>query len=185
MDGDLNKYDLSHRVTHHARMSDADWEDAYRAAWESFYSPEHIRTILQRAAANPNGRPRTIVVALLWFKLAVLFEGVHPLESGALRHKARRERRPGLPRETAFSFYPRLALETVAKAGHYAAAIYRVQKILKETLAAPDSATYTDVAIAPPEAGEFDNLNLYRLTKGGEAAVARKRRDDLLRAVAS
>ena len=184
MDGDLNKYDLSHRVTHHPRMSDTDWEDAYRAAWESFYSPEHIRTILRRAAANPNGRPRTIVVALLWFKLAVLFEGVHPLESGALRRKARRERRPGLPRETAFSFYPRLTLETVVKAGHYAAAIYRVQKILKETLAAPESATYTDVAIAPPEAGEFDNLNLYRLTKGGEAAVARKRRDDLLRAMA-
>jgi hypothetical protein len=33
MDGDLNKYDLSHRVTHHPRISDADWEETYRAAW--------------------------------------------------------------------------------------------------------------------------------------------------------
>ena len=184
MDGDLNKYDLSHRVTHHTRMTDSDWEEAYRAAWESFYSPDHIRAILRRAAANPKGRPRTIVVALLWFKLAVLFEGVHPLEGGALRRKGRRERRPGLPRESILSFYPRIAIETAVKAGHYAAVIYQVQKILKETLAAPDHRAYSDVAIAPPEADEFDNLNLYRLTKGGEAAVARKRRDDLLRAVA-
>jgi hypothetical protein len=109
---------------------------------------------------------------------------VHPLEGGALRRKGRRERRPGLPRKSILSFYPRIAIETAVKAGHYAAVIAQVQKILKETLAAPDHRAYSDVAIAPPEADEFDNLNLYRLTQGGEAAVARKRRDDLLRAVA-
>jgi hypothetical protein len=65
MDPDLNKYDLSHRVTHHQRMPDREWEETYRAAWESFYSYGHIRTILRRAAANPNGRPRTIVIALV------------------------------------------------------------------------------------------------------------------------
>jgi hypothetical protein len=40
-------------------MSDAEWEDAYRAAWEAFYAPEHIRTILCRAAACRLGRPKT------------------------------------------------------------------------------------------------------------------------------
>jgi hypothetical protein len=35
MDPDMNKYDLNHRVAHHPKMSDAEWEDAYRAAWES------------------------------------------------------------------------------------------------------------------------------------------------------
>jgi hypothetical protein len=53
---------------------------------------------------------------------------------------------------------------------------------LKETLTAPDRRDYNDVSIAPPEADEFDQLDLYRLTRGGEAALARKRRDDLLRA---
>ena len=33
MDPDMNKYDLNHRVTHHPKMSDAEWEEAYRAAW--------------------------------------------------------------------------------------------------------------------------------------------------------
>ena len=55
MDPDLNKYDLNHRVTHHARMSDAEWEDAYRAAWDAFYTPDHMRTILSGAAAHPTG----------------------------------------------------------------------------------------------------------------------------------
>jgi hypothetical protein len=181
MDPDLNKYDLSHRVTHHQHMSDADWEEAYRAAWESFYSPEHMRTILRRAAASPNGRPRTILIALLWFKLAVMFEGVHPLEGGAFRRKARRERRPGLPRESAFGFYPRTAAEIAAKAGHYWSVFRGMQRILKEVLAAADRWEYTDIAIAPPQADEFDHLDLYRLTSGGDGALARKRRDDLLR----
>ncbi|HEY2621613.1 MAG TPA: radical SAM protein, partial [Acetobacteraceae bacterium] len=59
MDPDLNKYDLNHRVTHHPRMSDAEWESAYRAAWTNYYTPEHMRTILRRAAAHPLGRPKT------------------------------------------------------------------------------------------------------------------------------
>ena len=33
MDPDMNKYDLNHRVAHHPKMSDAEWEEAYRAAW--------------------------------------------------------------------------------------------------------------------------------------------------------
>ncbi len=182
MDPDLNKYDLSHRVTHHARMTDAEWEEAYRAAWEVYYDDDHIRTILRRAAANPRGRPRTIVIALAWFKLAVLCEGVHPLESGAWRRRTRGERRPDLPREGMFGFHARRAAEIGDKARHYWAVWRRMQTILKEVLAAPDRWEYRDLAITPPAVNEFDNLGLYRLTSGGEAAVARKRRDDRARA---
>ena len=185
MDADLNKYDLYHRVTHHARMSDADWDEAYRAAWESFYSFDHIRTILRRAAASPNGRPQTTLTTLLWFKLMTMFEGVHPLEGGAFRRKVRRQRRYGLPRETPLIFHARSLADIIVKAGGYLSVYRHARKILKETLAAPDRWTYQDVAIAPPEADEFDVLNLYRQTNGGEAAVIRKRRDDLLRAAAS
>src|SRR5205085_413140 len=56
MDPDLNKYDLNHRVSHHPKMSDEEWEEAYRAAWDAYYTPEHVRTILRRTAANPRGR---------------------------------------------------------------------------------------------------------------------------------
>ena len=43
MDPDLNKYDLHHRVTHHPRMSDAEWEEAYQAAWHAYFTREHMR----------------------------------------------------------------------------------------------------------------------------------------------
>ena len=85
MDADINKYDLNHRVSHHSKMSDTEWEEAYRAAWDAFYTPDHIRTILRRAAAIPNGRPKQILSTIMWFKLMIDHEGVHPLEGGALQ----------------------------------------------------------------------------------------------------
>ncbi|HEU0156336.1 MAG TPA: radical SAM protein [Stellaceae bacterium] len=182
MDDDLNNYDLYHRVAHHSRMTDADWAEAYRDAWASFYSFDHIRTVLRRAAASPKGRPHTTLTTLLWFKLMTMFEAVHPLEGGAFRRKARRERRYGLPRESPMVFYPREAAEIVVKAARYWAVYRRAKAILKEVLAAPDRRAYSDLSIAPPLEDEFDSLDLYHATSGGEAALARKRREDLLRA---
>jgi hypothetical protein len=60
--------------------------------------------------------------------------------------------------------------------------VYRQCKsILDEVLAAPDRWTYTDLAIAPPRDDEFETLDLYHATAGGEAALARKQRDDAIR----
>ncbi len=122
------------------------------------------------------------MTTLLWFKLMTMFEGVHPLEGGAFRRKARRERRCGLRREHPIVFYPRVGADIIVKAMRYWSIYRRAKRILKQTLAAPDRWTYTDLAVRPPQLEEFDRLNLYNLTDGGEAALARKRRDDLLRA---
>ena len=54
--------------------------------------------------------------------------------------------------------------------------------MLDEVLAAPDRWTYSDLAIAPPQADEFEALDLYHATSGGEAALARKCRDEAIRA---
>jgi hypothetical protein len=182
MDPDLNKYDLNHRVSHHPKMSDEEWEEAYRAAWEVFYTPEHIRTILRRAAAIPNGRPGTTLSTILWFTLMIAYEGVHPLEGGALRLKCRRDRRPGMPLESPFLFYPRYLSEVAVKAWRYWRHYRRNKAILDEVLRAPDRYHYSDLAIAPPKADEFEALELYHATSGGEEALARKRRGDALRA---
>jgi hypothetical protein len=42
---------------------------------------------------------------------------------------------------------------------------------------ASDRWTYTDLAIAPPRVDELDTLDLFHATNGGEAAVARVRRE--------
>jgi hypothetical protein len=182
MDPDMNKYDLNHRVTHHPRMSDAEWEDAYRLAWETFYTPEHIRTILQRAAANRRGRPGTTLTTLLWFKLVSACEGVHPLEGGAFRLKFRRDRRVGLPLENPLVFYLRYLREIIHKLRQYWSVYRECKCILNEVLAAPNRWAYTDLAITPPKDDEFETLDLYHATAGGEAALARKHRADAIRA---
>jgi hypothetical protein len=110
-----------------------------------------------------------------------MFEGVHPLEGGAFRRKSRRERRYGLPRENPLCFYPRLAAEIVGKAAGYWRVYRRARAILREILADPDRRSYSDLSIMPPQADEFDTLDLYHQTNGGAAALARKRRDDALR----
>jgi hypothetical protein len=185
MDPDMNKYDLNSRVTHHPKMTDKEWEDAYGAAWQTFYSPEHMRTILRRAAASPLGRPKTTLSTLLWFKLVSAYEGVHPLEGGAFRLKFRRDRRHGFPLENPFWFYPRYFGETLVKMRRYWAVYRQSKAMLAEIMAAPDRSSYTDIATTPADADEFDTLDLYHATNGGEAALARKRRDDAIRAETS
>jgi len=181
MDPDLNKYDLNHRVSHHGKMSDREWEEAYRAAWLAYYTPEHLRTILRRCAASKVSRPNTTLTTILWFLLMILFEGVHPLEGGAVRLKYRRDRRPSFRRESPLVFYPRYWIGTAIKLSKYAMVYWRARKTYKEVMAAPDRWTYTDIAITPPKADEFEALDLYHATSGGEAALARKRREDAIR----
>ena len=181
MDPDINKYDLNHRVSHHGKMSDAEWEEAYRAAWDSFYTPEHMLTIFKRAAAIKNGRPKQIASTVMWFKLMIDHEGVHPLEGGAFRLKFRRDRRSSLKRESPFVFYPRYAAEIAVKAGKYLGFFLMTRRLLKQALDATDRWSYSDVAIEPPRDDEFEQLALYHATTGGEAALARMRLGDSIR----
>ena len=182
MDPDLNKFDLNHRVWHHSHMSDTEWEEAYRAAWDSYYSPDHVRTILRRAATNRLRYLKSVLSSILWFNLMIPYENVHPLEGGAFRLKFRRDRRPGMPLESPWVFYPRHLREIVVKARGYWSTYRRFKAIMNEVRNAPDRATYTDLAIAPPKDQDFDTLDLYHATSGGEAALARTRRDDATRA---
>ena len=179
MDPDLNKYDLDHRVAIIPKMSDAEWEEAYRAAWSSYYTPDHIRTILRRVAANPRGRPKTTLSTILWFNLMIMFEGVHPLEGGgfriscgvtaatACRAKARSSSIRATPRRSR-SRHGRILVGLSTGQG--------------DTQGGVGGTRSMDIAIAPPNVSEFESLALYHETTGGEAALTRKRRDDTIRA---
>jgi radical SAM superfamily enzyme len=181
MDPDLNKYDLTHRVSHHAKMSDAEWEAAYRAAWNAYYTPEHIRTVMRRVSATDFNMLNSITSTLLWFNTMIPLENVHPLEGGMFRMKFRRDRRSGLPVESPFVFYPRLLKELAFKARAYWSVYRRLTAIKREVAAAPDHRRYSDTAIAPLRENELEALDLFHTTRGGEDALARKRRDDAIR----
>jgi hypothetical protein len=94
----------------------------------------------------------------------------------------RRDRRHGLRLESPVVFYARYAAETAVKAWHYMAVYRDAMRTLRHGLRAPDRWTYTDLAIAPPHADELDTLDLCHATSGGEAAVARERREAAARA---
>jgi hypothetical protein len=178
MDGDLNKYDLHHRVTHHARMSDAEWETAYAEAWHAYYTPQHIETVIRRAAALPGGRPRAKMRLMLWFYLMYRIEGLHPRRPV---HQIPQDRRPDQPIEHPLVFYPKYAVGIARKAGQYAAMVRTAYRLLRRVERDPHAAAYRDLAITPPASDELETLAMFHETSGGEAAVAKKRREDELR----
>ena len=175
MDPDLNKYDLHHRVTHHPKMSDAEWEEVYRAAWESYYSTEHMKTVMRRAVALRKGKALGKMRVMLWFYLMFHIEGVHPLEGGLFRRKHRRDRRPSMPREHWAVFYPRYGFETARKLVQYGWLVSRAYRAYREVSRDPDRAAYRDIAITPASETEFETLHLFTDTSGGAEAVKRSR----------
>ena len=140
MDADLNKYNLNNRVTHHPKMSDAEWEEAYHAAWESWFDPAHLETVLRRhAARKPNNRKKLVRILRFWSEFHLLFmaEGVHPLEGGMFRMKDRLDRRPGMPIENPLLWYPELAGENLRKLWVYGSLFYRNWRIYRRVLNDP------------------------------------------------
>jgi len=178
MDPDLNKYNLHHRVTHHQVMSDREWDDVIHEAWAAFFSDEHMETVARRHAARANGRPKKAAQYMNEFRLLYENEDMHPLEAGIVRRKRRRSRRSGLPLEPAILFYPRFALETVRKAWRFWRGLRRQKALVRRVVEAPDRYAYSDVAIRPLTDSELAELGLFNDTAGGEAAVARQRRQE-------
>ena len=148
MDPDLNKYDLNHIAAHHPKMSDAEWEWAYRDAWTRYYTPDHVQTILRRAAASQLA-VANVLLLMVWFLGALRIEGVHPLECGVLRRKRRRDRRSGMKLEPAVLFYPKYWAETAIKTARWAALYLRFGLIFRKVEKDPEKHRYTDWAMTP------------------------------------
>jgi radical SAM superfamily enzyme YgiQ (UPF0313 family) len=174
VDPDLNKYDLNHVCTAHSKMSKAEWEGAYLTAWKTYYTLEHIETILRRLVAK-KGRAANAIVLMMWFMSAIHLEGVHPLESGVFRLKFRRDRRPGLPREPVWKFYPRYWTESVIKLGRLAILYGRIRRIYKRIKADPKRFKYMDVALTPVTDHDIEDLEMFH-TPSAPAFVAQEQR---------
>jgi hypothetical protein len=168
MDPDMNIYDVEHVTTGHALMGKPQWEEAYRSAWELYYSREHIERILRRGRASGLSMAR-LVNHILQFSFTFREERVHPLQGGFFRRKVRRQRRSGLPLENPLNFYLRRVCEVVTthlRLMRYYLFLYRLRKKVER-----DPAPYTDRASAPVEAEE-GTLPRAPLKRSGATAVA-------------
>ncbi len=175
LDADLNRYDLNHVTTDHHRMTRDEWERAYRRAWDTFYSREHCETLLKRARAS-GVHVGKIVGTITWFYGSVLWEGVHPLESGLFRMKYRKDRRPGFPIESAWRFYPKYVATLIYKTWRLARLYYTYHPIRKKLESDPASLSYTDAAIKLVSEDELSELEIYRVTEAARQEVAWARR---------
>jgi len=170
MDTDLNKYDSEHAVTNHARMSKEDWERAYIDAWRSYYTREHIETIMRRAAATGIGFGRLMGLLLECSKF-VDIERCHPMQGGVFRLKYRTDRRPGLPIEPAWTFYPRYARDVVSKHAVLVRHALFLRRLRKKIERDPARLAYTDSALAPVTDDETRVLELFTHNEGARRAV--------------
>lgn len=148
MDDDLNKYDLNHDVTGHGTMSREEWREAYRTAWDTYYTDEHVETVIRRAIATGTSPGKTTFF-IVWFKGCLGIEGIHPLEGGFLRIRSRKNRRSGREIENPLSFYPKYALETVVKIAKWASLYIRLRLIYKRVKRDPARFDYMDKALEP------------------------------------
>ena len=175
MDPDMNKYDLEHVCTGHARMSREQWERAYRLAWETYYTAEHMETVMRRAAATRIS-PGKMMFLLLWFYGCVQLEHIHPLEGGYLRRKVRTDRRPGFPIENPLLFYPRYAAETIIKHVRVTGMVWRMARVRRSIKRDPNARTYMDTALAPVADDDVDTLEMFSVTDSARAAAEKARR---------
>jgi Radical SAM superfamily len=175
LDPDLNKYDLEHVTAEHCTMSRTQWEQVYEDAWKTYYTPEHMKTVMRRAVAT-NSNPGNMLFLLSWYWGCIALEKVHPLQGGYLRRKYRRERRPGLPIESPFLFYPRYVVDLVAKHLKLARQIWRLGVFRRHLKREPNARLYSDLALTPVLADEFDAYEMFSTTEAAKSEATKMRK---------
>jgi radical SAM superfamily enzyme YgiQ (UPF0313 family) len=170
MERDMNRYDLVHVTTRHPTMTDEELLGIYRRAWDLYYSPAHVETVLRRAKAWGYD-PHNMMWKLLSFHAPPLLEKVHPLEGGIFRRKYRRDRRPQMEIENPLVFYPRTLWEIVSKHARFAAMYWRYRRTLRRVQR--DTRPYSDLAMTPPKPDDVYALELFSATQGGQKAAER------------
>ncbi|HEX2134568.1 MAG TPA: radical SAM protein [Microvirga sp.] len=175
MDPDMNRYDGEHAVSHHPTMSKEVWEEVYQSAWRAYYTPEHMRTLLRRGAAAKCSMSR-LVAFIYMFASCVPIEGVHPLQGGVLRRKYRRDRRPGMPLEPVWSFYPKYAAELVTKTARQIGLVAWLCWTKWRIETDRNRLAYTDQALTPVRDDEEETLALFTHSDAARKAVEHARK---------
>jgi hypothetical protein len=175
MDPDLNRYDIEHVVTAHPKMSRAEWEGAYHAAWETYYSREHVERMLRRAAATGGGVSR-LASMIFMFSAVFMIEKVHPVQGGIIRIKRRTDRRPELPLEPVWSFYPKLTVELTSKLLQGLRHWMWIDALRRKIRKDPERMNYIDTAITPVNENDTEELEMFTHSQEAQDAVQHARK---------
>src|SRR5260370_18833799 len=155
-------------------MTREEWQEAYRQAWRTYYAEDHIKTVIRRAVAG-GPRPDTVAYLLPWFWVSFEFYNIYPLESGIIRRKSRRDRRPGLPIESVFSFDPVYVAGLIATYAKIATMFAKIHLTVRRIERDPNARNYTDAALRETTA-DFDSLEMFQLSDSAREAGAKAKR---------
>ncbi|HWW14919.1 MAG TPA: radical SAM protein [Candidatus Dormibacteraeota bacterium] len=172
LDPDLNKYDLEHVTTTHSTMSPQQWQKLYHDSWAAFYSPEHLETVMRRSVAT-DSNAGNMTFLLLWYYAMVALEKIDPLEGGYLRRKYRKDRRPTLPVESPWAFYPHYVFDLLSKHVKLAALVWRYGGFRRRLKRDPDARNYTDIALTPVDEDRSDEMELVATGAGPKPQVVK------------
>lgn len=117
MDKDFNTYDSAHVAVAPERMTKDELMQAYRDAWNQFYSTDHMVSVLRDYRHDWHDYWNR-----LFFFAAYLYasriEGLHPMNCGFWTLRSRDDRRSGFPQEGFVPFWwGRLKTITMRVAG--------------------------------------------------------------------
>jgi len=175
MDPDMNKYDTEHAVTAHPMMTQTEWEEIYRAAWDIYYTPEHLECIMRRAGATSINLS-SLAGTLLHFSQFAAMENVHPLQGGIFRMKFRLDRRPTFAIEPMWAFYPKYLWDTAGKLVRVVRAARHLYGLAKTIKADPWKKAYIDQALTPAVEEDLGSLELFNQNDAARNAVQHERR---------
>ena len=131
--------------------------------------------MLRRVAATKANASNALFL-ITWFMGSINIENIHPLEGGFLRLKFRRDRRPGLPIEPIWSFYPKYFVEIAVKlvqAGRRSISSCAASICASSTTRS--ASRYTDMAMTPVAVDEAETHELFG-TDAARAYVAQAKR---------
>ncbi len=166
---DMNTYDSVHVTMPHARMSEKELLHAYHQAWDTYYTLEHVETVIRRAKKWQFSMNK-VKWMMLSFYAAAKVEGVHPMDSGVFRRKYRRDRRVGLPQEHPILFYARYGWEIVYKHLRYVWLYLMFHRAYRHVMKGSASGV-DDVAMQPVQVDELNTLELFTATPAAQIVV--------------
>ena len=136
LDADLNRYDTFHPIVAHPRMSRDEWHSLYREAWSDFYDTKVMVRQMQHA---PAAQRATLLQIYLWYGAAVRVESFHPMMTGFLRLRPRRDRRTGQRPEGWWRHARRRLPEITAAVHGYLGLLRDLEGVWRQASPAPFS----------------------------------------------
>jgi radical SAM superfamily enzyme YgiQ (UPF0313 family) len=128
MHEDFNTYDSAHVAVEPENMTREELQEAWHAAWEQFYSTDHMVDVLKKWR-HDNWHYWDRLSFFSWYLYASRIERLHPMNCGFWTVRYRNDRRPGFPREAFLPFWRGRAVSAVKRLRGIAGMYLQLQEV--------------------------------------------------------